>query len=231
MKSFLLAVLSIVMLQGCNVRSGSGNIEQQNRNVSSFNTVKASSGIKVFVKQGSHKVRVEADDNILEDVVTEVSGGNLNIKFRNGVSIKNADVVVYVETPELTGVYASSGADVEVQETLHADKTLHFQASSSGSIIAMVDAPSVNLDASSSGDIDIKGRTRQMDAQASSSGSIKAAELLSESTRAQASSAGSIDVHASVSLNAQASSGASINYRGNPTVSKQESSGGSIEKH
>ncbi len=228
-KLFIIAAASICLVS-CDVKTGSGNIERQGRNVSSFNRVKASSGIKVFIKQGSHKVTVEADDNILNDIITEVSGGKLNIKYRNGVSINNADVTIYVETPELSGVYASAAANVEVQGTVHSDKTLDFHASSSGSIKASVDAPSVNLDASSSGDIEIKGRTRDLDAQASSSGSIKAEDLLTERTTAQASSAGSINVHASITLNAQASSGGSVNYRGNPTVSKQESSGGSIEK-
>lgn len=229
MKNLLLIVCSLCLLQSCKVKTGSGNIEKQSRQVSSFTAVSAGGGFEVFIRQGSSgKVTIEADDNIINDIETEVSGGKLKIRFKDNMSVNNATVRIYVETPGLTSVNASAAADIKVEGLLKSDKTVHFQASSAGSITAEVDAPGVETEASSSGKVVLKGHTKDLDTQASSGGSIEADELLSENAKAQVSSGASIDLHASVKLNAQASSGGSIDYRGNPAVSKQESSGGSI---
>lgn len=231
MKNILLVILSICLLQSCEVKTGSGNIERQGRALQEFHSVNVGGSFEVVIRKGNnYKVTIEADDNILEDIETNVSGGRLKIEYRDGVNIRNADVKVYVETPELTAVTASASAEVKVEGVLNSDKTLEFHASSSASIEAEIDAPAAEADASSSGTITLKGRTKDLDTQASSAGQIEAGELLSESTKAQASSGGSISVHASLKLNGQASSGGSINYRGEPTVSRQESSGGSISK-
>lgn len=232
MKNFLLVLLSICVLQSCQVKSGSGNIERQDRKVSSFNAVSTGGGFEVEIKKGSsHKVIIEADDNVLEDIETEVSNGKLRVQYRTGVSINNADVKVYIETPELTGIHASAASQVKAEGVWNsAGKTMNLDASSAASIEIEIDAPATNLEASSSGKIVVKGRTKDLDTQASSGGVIEAGELLSENAGAQASSGASIVVHASIKLNAQASSGGSVNYRGEPAVSKQASSGGSINK-
>lgn len=231
MKNILLVVLSICLLQSCEVKTGSGNIERQDRKLNEFHSVHVGGSFDVVIRHGNnYKVTIEADDNILEDIETDISGGRLKIEYRDNVNISNADVKIYVETPELTSVNASASADVKVEGVLSSGKTLKFHASSSASVEAEVDAPAVEADASSSGKITLKGHTKDLDTQASSAGEIEADELLSENTKAQASSGASINVHASLKLNGQASSGGSINYRGDPTVSRQESSGGSISK-
>ena len=231
MKNLLLILLAAFIFQSCNVKTGSGNIERQTRNVSSFHAVNAGGGFEVFIKQGSSpKLTISGDDNILDDIMTDVSNGKLRIRYRNNVNVNNADIKIYIETPQLDEVVASASSDIKIEGTISSDRTMLLHASSSGSVTAAVDAPAVELDASSSGTLHIKGRTRDLDTRASSGSSIDARELLSENAKADASSGASISLHASLKLDAEASSGASIDYRGEPAVSKKESSGGSIGK-
>lgn len=231
MKNLLLVMVSICLLQSCEVKRGSGNIEKQERKTGEFSKVDVGGSIEVIIRRGDrNKVTVEADDNILEDIETIVSGGELNIGFRDRVSVNNAHVKVYVETPGLTAVNASASSSVNIEDILSSDKTIHFEASSSASVQAEIDAPAAELEASSSGKIVLKGRTKDLRAEASSAGSIEAAELLSENARAEASSGASIQIHASLKLNAEANSGGSVSYRGEPALTKEENSGGSVGK-
>lgn len=231
MKNLLLVMVSICLLQSCEVKRGSGNIEKQERKTGEFSKVDVGGSIEVIIRRGDrNKVMVEADDNILEDIETIVSGGELNIEFRDRVSVNNAHVKVYVETPGLTAVNASASSSVNIEDILSSDKTIHFEASSSASVQAEIDAPAAELEASSSGKIVLKGRTKDLRAEASSAGSIEAAELLSEKARAEASSGASIQIHASLKLNAEANSGGSVSYRGEPALTKEENSGGSVGK-
>jgi hypothetical protein len=231
MKKTLLVGLLGLSMASCRFTSGSGDIVTSTRNTGSFSGVSAGGGFEVEIRTGSpHKVVVEADDNLLEDVETSVEGGRLRIRMKKGVNARHAHLKVFITAPSITNLQSSASADINVIGTLSSDKTIVVNASSGSSIKADLDAPAVEADASSGSQIDLTGRTRSFDGQSSSGASIDAEELLSENTRAETSSGASLHVHASVELNAKASSGGTVKYRGPASVVKKESSGGNIEK-
>jgi Putative auto-transporter adhesin, head GIN domain len=227
----LLSAAFLTLLSSCNYTTGSGNIITQKRPVGNFTGIAASNAIDVEVTIGANtEVRVEADDNIMKHVITDISGGVLYLKIENRVSINNTHVKVYVTTAGLKSISASSSASVKVNGVIKYDGKISFDASSSGDIEAEVDAPEVEAEASSSGSVTLSGKTKNYKTEASSGSNIKSAQLLTENTTASANSGSSVAVHASVSLDADASSGGNINYRGAASVKKDVSSGGSVEK-
>jgi hypothetical protein len=233
MKQIYFLNIVVVMLLSCNYHSesGSGNIINQKRMVSSFNSISANNAFDVEIKIGSPvEVTVEADDNIMKYVLTEVKGNTLKIYLDDMENFSNAHLKAFVTMPELNSIKSSSAAEVKVLDEIKNTGKLNFDASSAGKIEAVVNAPDVNAEASSAGAIILSGKTRYYHANASSGGNINSMDLLAETTEAAASSAGTADVHASVNLNAVASSGGSINYKGGGNVKVNTSSGGSVNK-
>ena len=231
MKQVLFFLSAAVLLISCDYTTGSGNIISEKRNVESFSGISVSNSIDVEVKMGSvATVEVEADDNIIEHIVTKVSGGVLKIGIEELHSISNAHIKVFITNPVLKSVNASSSAEVKVLDVIKDDGKLSFHASNSADIEAEVEAPEIEADASSSGSVMLSGRTKNYKAQASSSGDIKSAGLLSENTDVSANSSGSADVHASVSLTAKATSSGSVDYHGAAAVKQTVNSSGSVEK-
>lgn len=232
MKNILALIVLMSLLSSCRFTSGSGDIVTSNRNTSDFKSVSAGGGFDVEIRTGSnYKVMVEADDNLIDDIETTVEGGQLKIRMRKNLNVRNAHLKIFVTAPSITSIQSSASADIVVAGNLRADETIRFKASSGSSIKASIDAPATEADASSGAQIDIDGRTRNFDVQASSGADVDADKLLSENTTAQSSSGGTADVHASVTLHARASSGGTVNYRGAATVVKKENSGGSINKN
>ncbi len=231
MKQILFLLSALMLLNSCDYTTGSGNIITEKRTVGNFSGISVSTSIDVEVKIGPvAAVEVEADDNIIAHIVTNVSGGILKISTEELHNINNAHIKVYITTPVLKSINANSSADVKVLDVIKDDGKLSFHASSSADIEAEVEAPAVEAEASSSGSVTLSGKTKNYKAEVSSSGDIKSAGLLSENTDVSANSSGSADVHASVSLNAKASSSGSIDYRGAATVKQSVSSSGSVEK-
>jgi hypothetical protein len=232
MKKLLFMALSSVVLFSCNPSlRGSGKIISQVRNVGNFKSLSAATSINVDVTVGStYEVTVEADDNVIEFVKTEVVGGTLKVRYADNTSLRNATVTVHVIVPTLEKLMASSSASIIVDGILANTQKIEFDASSSANIEATVDAPQIDADANSSAEIKLSGKTQTFRVEVSSSGNIEANELLSETTIAQATSSGTANVHASVKLNGQATSSGTIRYKGTPTVTKAESSSGSVEK-
>ena len=226
MKQVLFFLSAIVLLISCDYTTGSGKVITEKRTVGSFSGISVSNAIDVEVKIGPvAAVEVVADDNIIEHIVTSVSGGILKIGIENLHSISNSHLKVYITNPVLKSVNVNSSAEVKVLDVIKDDGKLSFHSSSSADIEAEVEAV-----ASSSGSVTLTGRTKNYKAEVSSSGDIKSAGLLSENTDVSANSSGSADVHASISLNADASSSGSIDYHGAATVKQKVSSSGSVEK-
>ena len=228
---------------------GSGKVvKDDNRKVGNFTKIHVASGIDGFVKQGNeNKIVIEADDNIIKLVKTEVKDGTLKVYIDKNVK-KTTKLNVYITAKTIEGLHASSGADLVV-ETVIKGKSLACKATSGADLyvsaevdnfngssssgadleIKNLTANSVNLKVSSGADLEIEaGSAKSVNASASSSGDIDAIGFTTETCNANASSGSDIEIHVTKSLNAKASSGADITYKGSPTVEKKTSSGGDV---
>lgn len=232
MKQLALLTAAVMLLCSCNFEyeSGSGNIITQKRSLPAFTGIESSNSIDVEVRIGAPLVEIEADDNIIQFVKTQVSGNTLHVGIQSGVSLHNTHIKVSITAPDISSIRASSSSDVKVMDVIKSNSKLSFEASSSADIEAEVDAPEVEAKANSSASVTLSGRTKNYVAHVSSSADIKSFELLSENTNVSANSSGSADVHASVTLNADASSSGSIDYTGGATVKANTSSSGSVHK-
>ena len=210
---------------------GNGEVTTEDRNISSdFTAIKVSQGIQVYLTQGNDiDLSVEADENIMDLLVTEVEGETLKIYFDKNVS--RATKNIYLTAKDINKIKTSSGARVKGENTLKTN-SLTLNSSSGSSISLDLVADSVESDTSSGASMKLSGTTNDFDGDASSGSHINASNLESEISRVDVSSGANIDVFASEKITAHASSGGDIDYSGNPkTVSKSKSSGGSISKN
>ncbi|MGS2761809.1 head GIN domain-containing protein [Sinomicrobium sp. M5D2P9] len=236
---FLIAAALSFLLSSCQFGSimgvsGNGNVQTEKRTSSvsgGFTSVKASNGLDVYIRQDkSHSITVEADENLLDIIHTEVRGDKLHIYTDKNIGTSKSKKV-YVSAPEIEAIASSSGADIFVEDLLQANK-LELKSSSGSAIRLETEADYISCDTSSGSGIRIKGRANSMHARASSGSSIKAGELEVAKCDAKASSGGDIYLHVTKDLVASASSGGDIRYSGNPqSVSTGKSVSGSVRKN
>ncbi len=205
--------------------------DKQPRSVESFQSIHVSSGIDLYLTQSDNeRVSIQADDDIIDDIITEVKNGVLNIyckkKFNWGwTSPRKA----YVSFKELKSIHASAGSDVySDNEFVLTD--LDIKASSGSDIrLSNVTATEISLHTSSGSDAFISGETEHFEARASSGSDLDAAKLKSKSCDVSVSSGSDASVFVTQVLKASASSGGDIRYHGNPKHKDiNESSGGDI---
>jgi hypothetical protein len=234
--SFVILVMAVMISPALQAQnwfksvSGNGNVTKEVRKVASFDAVKASAGVNVYLFQGNdEKIVVETDENLQECLRVEVDGSTL--KCYADCSIRNASKLnVYVNYRNLNSIKASSGADV-FGETLLETNHLDVRSESGADVKLEVKAGSVNCNASSGADIVIKGKADYFEGDASSGADINAAELEVKSCKANASSAGDIQITVTEKIDANASSGGDVVYYGRPAVEHtSESSGGDVKR-
>ena len=225
---FILATLTILSCR--NGMRGSGNIIKETRQLAEINSVSVSGSIKVDVKTGTvPSLIVEADDNIMPYVVTNVSDKNLSIKLKGINNLKNATVRIYLVVPTLNKISTSASAELRSSEAITNSDKISFTASSGSLINVNVDAPTISAGGSSGAEIILKGRTKNLTAESSSGSNVSLFSLQAENASASASSGAKISVFGSVQIKAKASSGGNVNYKGGAqSVEKNVSSGGLV---
>ncbi|WP_340111692.1 head GIN domain-containing protein [Maribellus mangrovi] len=224
---FLIAMITI------SIPVLAGNSDKtENRNLSGFNAIDVSTGIDLYISMGSSEaVKVVADDDVIDDLKTEVRNGTLHIYTKRNNWLNwgdNKTRKVYVTVTKLEGIDASSGSDVESENTLDGEK-LDISASSGSDIELDVHYKNLSLDTSSGSDAELRGKVKYLKLSASSGSDIDAAELESQYCKVSASSGSDISLTVTDELEANASSGADIVYHGNPQMRDiDESSGGDV---
>ncbi|QLE02179.1 DUF2807 domain-containing protein [Galbibacter sp. BG1] len=221
-KVFIALVISIFLIS-CdfnfsNGTQGNGNVVTQQREANqTFESIKASEGLDVFVTQEDQtSIRIEADENVIDLIETNVSNGKLTIECKNPIG-RATSKKIYVSLPEIRSLESSSGADLSTMGTIRADK-ISLDASSGSDIKAELQSNEVSLNTSSGAEIEVYGVTNTLNAHASSGSDINAHRLKSKTVDAHASSGADIDVNAADEIAIHKSSGGDVSYKGSPKV-------------
>lgn len=195
-----------------NTLKGSGNIVTETRPAPrNIHTIESSRGVQVLIAAtAGDELLVEADDNLIDRVITETKNGKLQVTIDPAIArLNNLHVTVTVPcNGPLHTLHASSGSKIRNEGVLETDR-LEARTSSGSSL---------DLDARVKEDCEIKA----------ASGSYIDAKITAASCKAQAGSGSRIEAEitateASVSLSA----GSHIDLKGSATKCSAETSAGS----
>ena len=217
MPKLIYPILLLLILSSCHAITGSGTIITETMHPGEFTGIKSSGSIDIEVKNGStEQVEIEADDNVMKYIVTDIQNGVLDVRYKSHLSLMNSHVKVFVTAPEINKLVVSGSADIISHDTLQVSNKLESNIDGSGGIKVFVNAPSVTSIVDGSGTIELKGRTRNFNASISGSGDIKCHNLLSENTTVVIDGSGAAHVYASISLSATVSGSGDVYYSGHP---------------
>jgi len=193
-----------------NVVRGSGNVTSETRDISGVTSVDLAGAADVDITFGDvESLVVEAEDNIVPLIETEVENGRLVIGTKSNTSYSNTrPVTVHVTMKSLEAVSLSGSGSITVQ---------NFQGET------------IRVDLSGSGDINVSGTADSADMTLGGSGKINGEQFKADSVKVSVDGSGDARVYASEQLDAEVGGSGSIRYSGNPAqVSKNVSGSGSI---
>ena len=227
---------------------GSGTVIEETRTVSNVSDVELAIPGTLHVTMGkSESLRIEADDNLMAYIQTDVRSGKLVIESRQRANLRSTHPInYYLMVTELNSVVISSDGDIETDDlqsgsfsiTISSSgkvsisgldcTSLRVKISSSGDVkVSELMADSVSVDISSSGNLDIqKGKVQQQDINISSSGEYRARDLESVSANVILTSSGEATIRVNDRLSGRLSSSGNINYIGNPDINVSMTSSG-----
>jgi hypothetical protein len=207
---------------------GSGKVASEERPVSGINKVTLAMDGEMTIQVGNEeRLTVEAEDNLLPFIVTEVRNGRLLVRTQNGVNLDSTQPIRYLLTVKaLEGLEISSSGGI-TSEALQAER-FEIGVSSSGNLdLAELNADSLKADLSSSGDVNIgAGVVSDLDLDLSSSGNFNAEDLATSNANVTLSSSGDARIRVSDRLEGRISSSGNLYYHGTPELLVRTSSSG-----
>ena len=199
---------------------------EEERNVPDFDGLKVTTGIDVKLSQGNrHQVIIKANEDIIDNVESEVVNGTLKLYVDRSWFWGGASVKAEITFVELNSIDVSAGSDVESDGLLTFDN-LEIEASAGSDLRLNLEAYEVKLRTSSGSDANLRGSARYFEARASSGSDISAYDFEVENADLNCSSGSDVKANVSRTLKAKASSGSDIHYRGDPELLEINTSSG-----
>ncbi|MDR0712106.1 MAG: DUF2807 domain-containing protein [Prevotellaceae bacterium] len=177
-------------------------VVRESRETESFRKINASGGIDVYFTQNeTYSIVVEADEEYVGNIATEVDNETLSVKWRKNIRDRSIKKVakVHVSAPALYMVSASAVADFYADK-LQCDAS--FQLRSSGgadvNIAALTADGNADISTSSGADVDITSLTVAGSANISASGGADVtinSLTVAESANISASGGADVDIN------------------------------------
>jgi hypothetical protein len=213
---------------------GSGVVKTESREVAEFTSVSVAYPADVVIRQGTDQsVTVEAEDNLLPQLATRVSGGMLFIENSEQLQTRRVKptkpVRITLTVTDLHALDAYSAGSLK----LNGLQTVSLQVSTSGAgsvSLSKLDVSSLSVDLSGAGSVEADGRAGTLNLDISGFGSFQGGDLAVQSASVDISGAGSATLWPKDELTANISGLGSVNYYGSPNVTRNVSGLGSVNK-
>lgn len=202
-----IASLLSLLIVSCSIIGveGSGDVITESRDVSGFDEVVLSGTGRVEIDvTGEESLTIEAEDNIMPLLETDVRSGKLVLGTRSSIS-PSVDVVYTITAAELNGIEVSGSGVVDATG---------------------VDGTDFSVEISGSGDVRLEGTVSGLlSISISGSGEFEGESLTASNGEVEVSGSGSAVVNATDSLEVSVSGSGDVEYIGSPPDLEVDTSG------
>jgi hypothetical protein len=214
MKKLVLLFTLISLAAGCshgllNQVHGSGNRKSDKRQVAAFASIHTDGAFDIEVmSQKEFGVEIEADDNILPLIGTDVTRNVLYIGNRGGYSVSKP-IKITINVPNLEAVTANGAGKIEVSGLKN---------------------DSFKIELNGASDVRVTGDTQLLKIQANGAGKINTGRLRASKADVNSNGVTKIDLFARDQLDVVVSGPSNVTYDGDPVVNQRVNGPGSVQK-
>lgn len=221
---------------GDNFRSvtvaGSGNVIEQPREVSNFDSVRFGAFGEVTIRQGEQEsLVITGDDNLLEHIRTEVRNGTLVIDIPSANFGFNTSRPIQFDltVKSLKELVHSGAGEVQVLSLRGDDLELQLTGAGNLAVQELSLTDKLNGRLSGAGNLEVAGQAAEQEITVSGFGEYRGGDLQTQRAEVDVSGAGSATVWAEAELDARISGAGSVRYYGRPAVTQRITGLGSVD--
>ncbi|ARA94498.1 DUF2807 domain-containing protein [Rhodothermaceae bacterium RA] len=238
MHKLLLSLILALGLTACEIHinvgqneiEGSGDLIEEQRDVGGFDEVVFSlPGHLVIEQTGTEGLRVEAEANLMEHILTEVDGRTLKIRTRHNTRLTpHEGLRFHLTVDDLRAVTIAGTGDVEAAGLQTEAFTLSV-AGAGDARLTDLSARELAVEIAGAGDVELTGKASRQSFSLAGVGDVDARALLGETAEVNIAGSGSATVHVRDRLEVNILGSGSVYYLGAPTIDRKVLGAGTIE--
>jgi hypothetical protein len=211
---------------GSQETEGNGKVKTESRDLLSFDQVHITGVFNVILEQGSKEaVSVEADENVLPLIITEVVDNILQVKIKDDVSIKHAKKInVHITLVDLQ-VISMQGVGTLKSEGMLQLKEIELKNEGVGTTNLSLNADKLTVNTASVGALTLSGSVKDVSIKHDGVGILKAFELKTSRLSLITSGVGASEVYATEEISIDAAGIGSVKYKGGAAKKNIKSEG------
>lgn len=212
-----------------NIDRGSGALSTETRQVSGFDRVVLTGiGDLVLIQGETESLEIEAEDNVLPRITSEVRNGTLEIGFDTRAVIPTKPVKFTLTARNIRGLETKGVSNINAND-ITTDR-IDIGISGTGNIhMRDLTAEEVTVNVSGAGSLSMDGKIVKQKITMSGAGSYDGEDLESESADITITGLGKASVWVTENLDVTISGTGGVDYYGNPQVSQQISGLGRLK--
>lgn len=209
---------------------GEGPVKTETRSVSDFHAIETSVAADVEVSMADNfSVEVQAQENLLPILKTEVKDGALKIYFSENVS-GHEDLKIRVSAPAFDRFSLGGSGTIRAMTPIRAEN-MKLEIAGSGDIfVPQAEFGSAAASIAGSGSIELGGKANTLKSEIAGSGDIKAKQLTANELDVSISGSGSVTCDVAQTLKASIAGSGDVFYSGQPVVETHVSGSGSVKR-
>ncbi|MDH5615167.1 MAG: DUF2807 domain-containing protein [Acidimicrobiia bacterium] len=191
--------------------SGSGDLMTESRTVGGFDEIVVLGSGNVLVDvTGTETLEIEAEDNIMEFLTTEVVNGRLELGVEPGKLLSpRRDINYTITASQLDGVTITGSGNIDATD---------------------IDTDTFEVTISGSGDVEPAGTSNHLLVTISGSGRFDGTALESVTGEVRVSGSGNVVVNVTGELSVSVSGSGDVQYIGDPALNSSVSGSGDVTR-
>lgn len=259
MRTFTIVLLTLTLVltacanfpgaAGFDVITGSGSAAGEPRAVANFDAISfADDGELIITQNGVETLTIEADDNILPAIETEVRDGTLYIAIRERTELRPVTPIRYVlsvanlQVIEMNGDGAVTIGELQsqaIQMRLNGDGSITAESVAADSavidltgdgriVVGALAAEELSTSVNGDGAVTVAGEVVRQTVELRGDSVLSADDLSSQEATVTVSGNSSANLWVAVALDVEATGNGSVSYRGEPQITQRLSGDGSV---
>ena len=236
----VLILVSVLALVGCHSSSnttstrrvdGSGVLDQESRQVAAFARVLFAAIGEVDIEQGAQQaLSIEAEDNLLTYLETDVIGDELLISIANGIDLNPTMPIQFnLTVVDLAEVTHAGVGSIDVPDLVAPQLSLSL-AGVGDLDVTNLTGQTLDVNHAGVGEIRVTGTVDSQTVMVSGVGDYDGEDLVSADAVVTSSAVGSVTVRVSDTLDVTINGPGSVFYIGNPVITSSITGGGTLQK-
>jgi hypothetical protein len=234
MKTKLITLVTVIALF-VSLNARAENVE---RDVPSFSEISLRVPATLHVEQGkTQSVEIVAKSSTLEEMITEVKGRELIIRF----AAKNylwkdftpGKIEIFITVPEVNALSVSGSGKI-INDGAIESRILDLSVSGSGDILLDdLKSERVKVAISGSGNVELSGdgTAEDLSVNSSGSGNFKGIGFKTQDVKVKLAGSGNAEVSAEKNLNIRTAGSGNVTYKGNPMIDQSIVGSGQVKEY